>query len=74
MINNLLIAVIMVWSLLWKCYAVWHAVKRGDKRWFVALVLFNTFGILDIIYIFYVAKKKWPEVKNTFVRVMSTGK
>jgi len=74
MIKNLAIAVVMVWSLLWKCYSVWTAVKKGDKKWFVALVLFNTLGILDMIYVFYVAKKKWPEVKGTFMRVMSTGK
>ncbi len=73
-IKNLIVAVLMVWSLVWKCYSVWTAVKAGHKKWFVALLLFNTLGILDMIYIFYIAKKKWSEVKATFLRLMSSTK
>ena len=73
-IKNLALAIVVAWSLAWKCYSVWTAVKSGHKKWFVALILLNTWGILDMIYIFYVAKKKWPEVKATFLRLMSSTK
>lgn len=66
---NVLVALVMVWTILWKCYSVWVASKNNDKKWFIALVIFNTAGILDIIYIFGVAKKKWPEVKSAFSRI-----
>lgn len=38
-------------SFLLKGYALWHAAKRGDAMWFIALFLINTLGILELIYI-----------------------
>ncbi len=66
---NILVALMVVWTILWKCYSVWVASKNNDKKWFIALVIFNTAGILDIIYIFGVAKKKRSEVKAAFYRL-----
>ncbi len=72
--NNLILALIILWSISWKCYSVWTASKNNHKKWFVALVIFNTLGILDMIYVFGIAKKKWSEIKKTFLRVMSSNK
>ncbi len=58
----------------WKIYALWTAAKRGDKIWFVVLAIVNTVGILEIIYVFAVAKKKWSEVKDSFLKLMSSKK
>ena len=56
--NNLWVLIVaMLWTLPWKGYALWTASKKGHKRWFIALVVLNTFAILEIFYIFYVAKK-----------------
>jgi methionyl-tRNA synthetase len=55
---------IMVWSLFWKGYALWISSKNDSKKWFVALLVFNTVGILDIIFIFYIAKKQWKDLKQ----------
>ncbi len=67
--NNLgLLIVLIVWVLPWKIYAVWLAARRGEKKWFVALLILNTFAILDIIYIFYVAKKTWKDIQAIFKR------
>ena len=56
--NNIWIYIVaLAWALPWKGYALWTASKKGQKRWFIALILLNTFGILDIFYVFYVAKK-----------------
>lgn len=38
--------------------AVWKAAKLSQKYWFIALFLLNTIGILDILYIFVISKKK----------------
>jgi uncharacterized membrane protein YiaA len=46
------------WSLIWKGVALWKAAKNNQKGWFVAIFLLNTFGILEMIYIFIVAKRK----------------
>ncbi|OGG57502.1 hypothetical protein A2853_03770 [Candidatus Kaiserbacteria bacterium RIFCSPHIGHO2_01_FULL_55_17] len=47
---------ILLWGLFWKGFALWYAAKRNDKWWFVALLLINTAGVLEIVYIFFVAK------------------
>jgi hypothetical protein len=56
--SNLWVFVVaMLWTLPWKGYSLWTAAKRGDKKWFIALIILNTLAILDIFYIFYIAKK-----------------
>jgi methionyl-tRNA synthetase len=52
-----LIILITLWSIPWKGVALWKAAQRSDKRWFVLLLLVNTLGILDIVYIRFVSKK-----------------
>jgi hypothetical protein len=49
---------LMIWSVFWKGWALWKAAKNDSKVWFIVLLVINTVGILDIIYIFLVAKKK----------------
>lgn len=66
--------IIVLWILPWKIYALWTASKKNHKIWFVILVIVNTFGILEIIYVFGIAKKKWSEVKSAFLRLMSSKK
>lgn len=54
--------VFILWSLVWKGLALWHAARRGEHWWFIALMVINTFGILEIIYLFFVAKLKLNEL------------
>jgi hypothetical protein len=49
---------LMVWEAAWKGVALWRAGKNGHVAWFVCLFIFNTVGILPIIYIFGFSKKK----------------
>ncbi len=51
-----------VWSLVWKGLALWHAARRGEPWWFVILLVVNTASILEIVYLFAVAKLKWGEL------------
>jgi hypothetical protein len=53
-----LVAVAIVWSLLWKGLALWHSARRGEPWWFVIMLIINTAGVLEIIYLFAVAKLK----------------
>lgn len=53
------IAVLAIWSLVWKGWALWKAARSGAKIWFVILLLVNTLGILEILYIFIFSKKEW---------------
>lgn len=51
-----ILIVFMVWSLFWKGLSLWHAGRKGQSKWFIALLLLNTLGILDIIYLFVILK------------------
>lgn len=63
---NILILVLVLWTIPWKLYAAWTACKHNHKKWFVALIILNTVGILEIFYLFRIAKKSWEDVKGDF--------
>ncbi len=46
------ILVITIWTLIWKGLALWKSAKRNSIVWFVVLLVVNTLGILEILYIF----------------------
>ncbi|MCX6754527.1 MAG: DUF5652 family protein [Candidatus Nomurabacteria bacterium] len=63
--NNVLVIIFsLLWVLPWKGYALWTAARTRNKPWFIALLLLNTFAILDIFYIFYIAKKTKKDIKK----------
>ncbi len=72
--NSWLFIPIIIWVIFWKGYALWIAVKKNHKIWFVVLLVLNTFGILEIIYIFYVAKKRWKDLKEVLLSSISSNK
>jgi hypothetical protein len=51
-----LIAALVVIVLILKGLALWHAARRGQKWWFIFLLIINTAGILELIYLLGVAK------------------
>lgn len=55
-LNTGALLLFVVWALVWKGLALWRAARRGDKVWYVLLLVINTLGILEIIYYFLVAK------------------
>jgi len=56
---------IVVWSLVWKGWALWKAARAESKVWFVVLLIVNTIGILDILYIFLFCKSQKTAVKKS---------
>jgi len=59
-----ILALLVVWSLIWKGIALWKAARNSSKIWFVALLIVNTVGILEILYIFVFGKKKDVEINQ----------
>lgn len=53
-----LLIVLAVWTLIWKGTALWKSARNGSNVWFIFLLILNTLGILEIIYIFFFSKKK----------------
>ena len=65
-IDPWMILVLALWVLPWKGYALWTASRNRNKVWFIVLLVINTFAILDIFYIFYIAKKKPNDLLKLF--------
>ena len=55
--NPTLLLAVALWSLPWKAWALWLAARRGDFGWFMTICFLGTLGILEMIYIFFVAKQ-----------------
>jgi hypothetical protein len=49
---------LLIWSLIWRGMALWKAAREGSKVWFIVLLVVNTVGILDILYLYVFSKKK----------------
>lgn len=48
----------LVWSAVWKGIALWRAARNAHLVWFVAMLIVNTLGILEIIYTFAFSRRK----------------
>ena len=60
-----LFVVFLIWIMIWKGLALWIAARNGNKGWFIALLIVNTAGLLEILYIYAFSKKaKKGKAKN----------
>jgi len=47
----------VVWDSTWKLIGLWRAGRNNDLVWFICIAIFNTLGILPIVYILLNKKK-----------------
>lgn len=59
-----LILILLLWSTVWKGFALWRAAKNESIRWFIVLMVINTGGILEILYLFVFGKEKVQNNSN----------
>jgi len=57
-----MVALLLVWSLVWKGFALWRSAGLRQKYWFIAILIINTLGLLEIFYLFVIARKYKVEV------------
>lgn len=68
-----LILVVVLWTIVLKGYALWNAARSGQRNWFIALLVINTFGILEIVYlIWFRPKNSGHDISETPVNVSSS--
>jgi ABC-type microcin C transport system permease subunit YejE len=53
-----MIIILAVWDSVWKFIALWKAGRNNHLAWFICIAIFNTIGILPIIYILIHKKKR----------------
>ena len=58
-----IILALTVWITVWKGLALWKSARLKSKWWFIALLVINTVGILEILYLFIFSKDKKEEEK-----------
>jgi len=47
-----ILILITFWSVFWKGWALWKSANKKQLIWFIILLIINTIGILEILYIF----------------------
>ena len=55
-LGGLGLLLLIAWSIFWKGLGLWHSGQRGHVGWFIALLILNTAGILEIIYLLGILK------------------
>ncbi|MFH1439591.1 MAG: DUF5652 family protein [Candidatus Woesearchaeota archaeon] len=48
---------LMVWETIWKGIGLWKSARNNQLAWFVCIIIFNTIGILPIVYLLFFQKK-----------------
>jgi len=43
--------ILVTWSIFWKGLALWRAARLKQAGWYMALLVINTVGLLEIIYL-----------------------
>lgn len=61
--NNPFFYLIVAWAVIWKGIALWHAARNKQLVWYIALLIINTVGILEIVYLIFFRKKVPPVIK-----------
>lgn len=57
-IGTVVFSVILLWSLVWKGIALWKCGRNNQLVWFIVLLVVNTAGILEIIYLLWFQRKR----------------
>lgn len=65
-ILGLLFIVVAIWTLVWKGFGLWHAARDTQKWWFLAFIIINDLGILEMLYIFWIRKQRANETPSLF--------
>jgi heme A synthase len=55
--GGLVLFIVIAWSIVWKGMALWKAARTGSKVWFIVLLIVNTVGILDILYLYVFSRE-----------------
>ena len=58
-------AIVLIAIIALKGYALWYAAKRDEKWWFVVMLIINTAGILELVYLVFIVKKWHHKIVKT---------
>ena len=56
--NSPILYVLIAWSIIWKGIALWHSARNKQLVWYIALLILNTVGIFEIVYLVFFKKRQ----------------
>lgn len=56
--GNPWIFLVLIWVITLKAFSLWQSARNGEKIWFIALLIVNTMGVLEIIYLILNYRRK----------------
>ncbi len=62
----------MIWTLILKGFALWYAARGNQKWWFIVLLIVNTLGLLEIIYLVWFRPASSKHLPSTSAYESST--
>ncbi len=52
-----ILLLLSLWEGVWKAIAMWKAAKNNHLAWYICILIFNTVGILPIVYLKFFQKR-----------------
>lgn len=56
--DPLFLTLVLIWTFPWKGVALWKAARNKQTGWFIALLVIQTFALLEIGYLVFFQKDK----------------
>ena len=56
--NSPILYILIAWSIIWKGIALWHSARNKQLVWYIALLILNTVGIFEIVYLVFFKKRQ----------------
>lgn len=69
-----LIILIIIWVLVWKGFALWRAARLNHMIWFLLILVINTFGVLEIIYLLFSKHSAENKIKEDEIKTKTNQK
>lgn len=54
------VILLAIWDGVWKLIAMWKSARQNQMAWYICLAIFNTIGILPILYLMLFQKPQAP--------------
>ncbi|MAE13021.1 hypothetical protein CMO92_00510 [Candidatus Woesearchaeota archaeon] len=48
---------LIIWAAIWKGIGLWKSGRNNQLKWFIAMFVINSAGILPIVYLYFFQKK-----------------
>lgn len=57
-----LLIFLLIWTVIWQGLGLWRSARSGQKKWFIAMLIVNSAGILPIVFLLFFWKDR-KEIK-----------